>query len=52
MAAEQRQCRLAYESCPWLAPYLGAIDHNWKPVSLTHVVYPEGIHFILIFLRL
>eukprot|EP00111_Clytia_hemisphaerica_P002245 TCONS_00006298-protein len=41
MAAEQRQCRLAYESCPWLAPYLGVIDQNWKPVSLTHVVYPE-----------
>lgn len=35
-------CKLSYDCCPWLGPYLGVLDKEWKPISLTHVIYPEG----------
>lgn len=41
MSKSEKTCRLSYDCCPWLGSYLGGLDSEWKPISLTHVIYPE-----------
>ena len=43
-----KTCKLSYDCCPWLGSYLGLLDKEWKPISLTHVIYPEGIYFLIL----
>ena len=27
----------------WANVYLGDMDATWNPISLTHVIYPQGV---------